>query len=137
MQRSRSLADVHTQLADEHRRIMRLAAYIEQGPAHDELPELLKTLHDLLVDHFAHEQFPGGLYECLGAWDPRYHDQLRVLVREHCEVLSRARALVERARLAPDAPSLRGEALDLVAALREHETREHRLVEAIRQAQDA
>jgi hypothetical protein len=121
------------ELADEHRRITNLVARIESAQGEEELPELLASLHDVLVDHFAHEQFPGGLYECMGANNAEHHDTLKVLVREHCELLSGARALVEHARASETAPgiSLHQEVERLLARLRRHEVREHDLARSI------
>jgi len=136
MTQIRSFSDVRAELADEHRQIMSLVARIESAPAEEELPTLLKSLHDTLVDHFAHEQFPGGLYECMGANRPEHHDTLRVLVQEHCALLSDARALVEHAR-APgtgEVAKLHEEIHQLLQKLRQHETREHELARSIERA---
>ena len=135
MTQIRSFSDVRAELADEHRQIMSLVARIESAPAEEELPRLLKSLHDTLVDHFAHEQFPGGLYECMGANRPEHHDTLRFLVQEHCALLSDARALVEHARAAGTGAgaALKQETDRLLRKLRQHETREHELARSIEQ----
>ncbi len=136
MQQTRNLKEVHADMAGEHREIMALVSRIEAPCADAELAELLETLHRRLVDHFAHEQFPGGLYDCMGATDPRYEEELKVLVRDHCELLSRSSVLAERAR--SGAPrhggGLREDVTGLVASLRDHELREHRLAETIERA---
>ncbi len=123
-------------MADEHREIMSLVSRIEAPCADGELPELLHTLHHRLVDHFAHEQFPGGLYECMGATDDSYREELKVLVRDHCELLSRSSVLAERARTGAqgDEGQLREDVAGLVARLRDHEQREHLLAETIERA---
>ena len=124
----RTLQDVHAELAAEHRRLMALIALIEAERSLAKLPPMLRDLHDLLVDHFAHEQFPGGLYERLGAYGSQHHEDLRVLIREHCGVLSAARALVERSELPQgDDARLLDEVAQLLEALRAHELKEHRL----------
>jgi hypothetical protein len=137
MHRARTLDEIHAELAGEHREIMGLVARLESGCSARELPGVLKTLHDSLVDHFAREQFPGGLYEALGACEPAYHEDLRVLVREHCSLLSSARGLLERSHhVAPrDWPGLLEDVAALAAALHAHEHREHRLVEKLKAAQ--
>jgi len=137
MARTRSLDEIHSELAAEHREIMGLVTRLEAGCSARDLPGLLKTLHDSLVDHFAHEQFPGGLYEAMGLCAPAHHEDLKVLVREHCSLLSSARALVERSRaVAPrDWPALLAEVRALAAALHAHEHREHGLVEKLKAAQ--
>lgn len=127
----RSLDEVHAELADEHRQIMALVARLESRGHTPELPALLKALHDRLVDHFAHEQFPGGLYECMGARAPQCHDQLQALVRDHCTLLSDARSLVDRAR-SGQREGLLSDVAALIAALRDHEEREHRLADSLR-----
>ena len=135
----RPLEQVHAEMADEHRRIMDLVSRIESESNLSVLPAMLRELHDLLVNHFAHEQFPGGLYESMGAHGPDYHEDLKVLVREHCTVLSTARALVERARAVDlqGGAKLLGEVADLLQMLRDHEVREHRLVEKLKAASAA
>ncbi len=46
------------------------------------LAPLLEELHTPLIKHFSHEQFPGGLYECMGAYRSRYHDELMALAEK-------------------------------------------------------
>ncbi len=136
MRRTRSLKEVHAEMADEHREIMTLVSDIEAPCADADLVGLLETLHRRLVDHFAHEQFPGGLYECMGATDASYQDELEVLVREHCELLSRSSVLAHRARAGTprEGRALRDDVAGLVEGLRDHELREHRLAETIERA---
>ena len=136
MPRSRSLEEVHAEMADEHRQIMELVKRIESQGSLAGLPPMLRDLHDMLVDHFAHEQFPGGLYECMGARSPEHHEDLKVLVRDHCTVLSTARGLVERSRTVDlhGGVKLLQEVAELLQMLRDHETREHRLVEKLKAA---
>lgn len=108
---------------------MALVEQLERHSGLAELPTLLEELHRLLIDHFAHEQFPGGLYEVLGAFDSAHHEELRTLVREHCELLSLTRGVLERSRAAgaADAAALRREVDAMIARLREHEQKEHAL----------
>ena len=128
MLRTRPFAEVRAELADEHRQVMALVERIQAPCTAQELPDLLSSLHDLLVDHFAHEQFPGGLYESMGAHLPEHHDTLRILIREHCEILSAVRALVERRRNGIDVGSdSRADVAEVIDRLHQHETREHEL----------
>lgn len=122
---------IQRELADEHRRIMGLVQRLEDEAGLAELPVLLEELHALLINHFAREQFPGGLYEALGQGGSRHHAPLRTLVREHCELLSSTRGLVERARNVglQDAAGLREELATVLKRLREHEEKEHALVQ--------
>jgi len=86
-----------------------------------------------LIKHFAHEQFPGGLYESLGAYGPEYHDDLRVLVNEHCWILSSVRGVLERARLANEdnAADILRDVASIVQRLHEHEHKERELAEKV------
>jgi hypothetical protein len=128
MTQPRPLQDVHAELADEHRRLMALVSLLEAERSIAKLPLMLRELHDLLVDHFAHEQFPGGLYEQMGAYGSQHHEDLRVLIREHCDVLSAARALLEHSERPQHDSGLLDQVARLLDALRAHELEEHRLV---------
>lgn len=123
----------HSQLSDEHRTIMALVGRLKRN-AHDaELEPLLEELHKNLVNHFAHEQFPGGLYESMGAYGSAYHNDLRVLIGEHCTILSAVRGLLEKVRLcgARTQPGLHEDVADVVAWLEAHEHKEHKLADKL------
>ncbi len=128
-----SLEDVYAELADEHKRIFSLVARLSETGAQLDLVPLLEQLHELLVNHFSHEQFPGGLYEQLGARGAEHGDQLKVLIREHCEILSSISALVERARAAGTESELelREQTARVIEKLEQHEMKEHRLAESL------
>ncbi len=97
------------------------------------LAPVLEELHTSLIKHFSHEQFPGGMYECMGAYGSRYHDELKVLVRDHCVILSAVRALLEHTRIAErsDEPALLAEVAEVLTHLHEHERREHALADKL------
>ena len=139
MIQSRRLADAHAEMADEHRRLMALIARIEAQDSSSGLTPLLEELHGLLVNHFAHEQFPGGLYERMSATDTSCHEEIRTLVREHCEILSTARALLEHCRLQGQdtGASLLDDVSAFIGTLHAHEQREHRLAERLKQHADS
>lgn len=134
MSAGRDLDEVHGELATEHRTIMALITRIEGEREVADLSRLLDELHGSLIDHFAHEQFPGGLYERMGAMTPAYHEDIRTLVRDHCLILSSVSALLERSQ--SGRPGRESELLQDVAAmtraLHEHEHREHLLVEKLK-----
>ena len=100
------------------------------------LVPLLEELHTLLIRHFSREQFPGGLYECMGAYGSRHHDELKVLVRDHCEILSAVGGLLGRMRAADprEEPALLAALADVLARLHDHEHREHALADKLMQA---
>lgn len=112
---------------------MLLVERIRVLPSTIGLAPLLEELHTSLIKHFSREQFPGGLYECMGAYGSRYHDELKILVRDHCVILSAVRGLVERARGAErlDEPALLGEVAEVLTRLRDHEHREHALADKL------
>lgn len=123
-------------LADEHRDIMSLVHRLEQHRSLAQLVPMLEQLHALLINHFAHEQFPGGLYESLGAYGSAHHDELRVLVNEHCTILSSVRGVLERARLANEtqAAEILNEVATVIKSLHQHEHKEHSLAEKLLRA---
>lgn len=123
-------------LAEEHQEIMNLVHRLEQHRSLVQLVPLLEELHALLINHFAHEQFPGGLYESLGAYGSAHHEDLRVLVNEHCVILSSVRGVLERARLANETQSAQilNEVAAVIASLHQHEHKEHRLAEKLLRA---
>lgn len=123
----------HAALAEEHVQIMSLLELLKHAPGTDLLVRRLEQLHTLLVNHFAREQFPGGLYESMGAFGSRWHEDLRGLIRDHCLILSEARGILERARKTTPAArcDLQNDVNALVEQLSEHERKEHRLAERL------
>lgn len=128
-----NLEDVYAALADDHKRIFDLVGRLEEMQEPFDLLPALEQLHDLLVDHFSLEQFPGGLYEHLATRGHEHRDQLKVLIREHCEILTGVGGLVVRARAAGLATNaeLREEIARVVEALKEHEHKEHLLAQSL------
>ncbi|MFQ5994669.1 MAG: hypothetical protein ACE5K1_06205 [Acidiferrobacterales bacterium] len=120
-------------LADEHRTIMALVDRLKRHRTVLHLVPILEELHTLLIGHFAREQFPGGLYEALGQQRPEYHDTLRTLINDHCVILSSARAVLERARVASeeDSVDILSEVQAVIDSLEQHEEKEHHLAEKI------
>lgn len=121
-------------LAEEHEQIMAQIELLESDPKSSKLIERLERLHNLLIDHFAREQFPGGLYEAMGAFGSPWHGDLKELIREHCVILSEARSLLEQARIiGPDErPGLHPKVIALIRQLSEHEHKEHLLAARLR-----
>jgi hypothetical protein len=124
---------VYDELTQEHRDLMALVERVRELRSIIGLAPVLEELHTALIKHFSHEQFPGGMYECMGAYGPRYHDELKILVRDHCVILSAVRGLLERTRTADrqDEPALLVEVADVLAHLHEHERREHALADKL------
>jgi len=127
--RRAQLEAVLDQLAEEHRQLMGICERLRAHRILSGLGPLLDELHTLLIRHFSHEQFPGGLYECLGAYGSHHQAELQVLVREHCTILSSVRALLEHTRAAtPErTPELLEGVARILEQLADHERREHAL----------
>jgi hypothetical protein len=132
-----SLARAHAALEEEHRSLRGLVGRLREVQNAVALVALLDDLHGKLKAHFEREEFPGGLYESMGALGPQHADQIRELVDQHFLFLSGVRSLAEQARTAPAAagPRLLHAAAALAEELHTHEVAEHRLAEQILAAQ--
>jgi len=130
---SPSFEQVYGQLAEEHSELMLLVDRIRAHRTLIGLGPLLEELHTMLIKHFSHEQFPGGLYECMGAYGSRYHGELKILIEDHCTILSSVRGLLERTRAAPgrNEAALLGEVAQILERLNDHEHREHALADKL------
>ena len=128
-----SFEQVYNELVAEHRELMVLVERVRGFRSIIGLVPVLEELHTSLIKHFSHEQFPGGMYECMGAYGSRYHNELKVLVRDHCVILSAVRALLEHTRIAErsDEPALLAEVAEVLSHLHEHERREHALADKL------
>lgn len=124
---------VYEELANEHRELMALVERIRGLHSDIGLATLLDELHTSLIKHFSREQFPGGLYECMGAYGSRYHDELKVLVNDHCVILSAVRGLLERTRSTQsyDEVAVLADVAEVLAQLHDHEHREHALADKL------
>ena len=124
---------VYDELEDEHRRLTVLVERVRGHGSTIGLTPLLEELHTSLIKHFSREQFPGGLYECMGAYGFRYHDDLKILVRDHCVLLSAVRSLLERTRITDpeDEAALLTEVAQVLTDLHDHEHREHALADKL------
>lgn len=97
------------------------------------LAPLLEQLHKMLITHFSHEQFPGGLYECMGAYGSLHHPELKVLIEDHCTILSSVRGLLEQTRVAEQQheAALLDAVAEVLSRLDDHEQREHALADKL------
>ncbi len=117
----------HAQLKDEHRRLMSLLDRLRAAEHGIDVERLLEELHTTLIDHFSHEQFPGGFYEIMGAHGSTHHGELQELVKEHCMILSVVGGLLEKVRMPGQRADLVDGIASLVAQLDAHEQKEHDL----------
>ncbi|GAB4222489.1 MAG: hypothetical protein Kow0062_20120 [Acidobacteriota bacterium] len=129
MSQSDAVRQALYQLKDEHRTIMESVRAVLEAAASPEgtdIVPLLESLHGTLARHFAHEEYPEGLYDRMGACTADHRDELRELVDEHFRLLSMLRGMIERARLG-ERERLADEARAFAEQLRDHETKEHAL----------
>ena len=128
-----TLEQVYRECAQDHRELMELVGRIRELRSIAGLAPLLEKLHGLLIRHFAQEQFPGGFYECMGAYGSHHHEELKILVREHCVILSAARGVLDRALVAgaQDEPAVLKEVDEVLGHLCDHERREYALAEKL------
>jgi len=134
-----TLEQVYGEYAQDHRELMELIGQVRERRSIINLVPLLEKLHGLLIRHFSQEQFPGGLYECMGAYGTHHHEELKILVREHCVILSEMRGLLDRTLVAgaQDEPAVLNEVDEVLADLCDHERREYALADKIMASQRA
>lgn len=126
-----SLQISYRALAAEHEELILLLERLGNIRDGLDLSAPLEELHVLLARHFAHEQFPGGLYESLGAYGQEHRELVGELIREHCMLLSTASGLLDRSRKTGWDPDLLNAVHQLIDALHGHERNEHRLAEEL------
>ena len=124
---------VSAEIANEHHRVLALVKRIREEQGLAALVPLLDELHDLLMNHFAHEQYAGGFYDTIGAKAPEHAEMVSELIQDHNDMLSRMRSLVERARAGRPAATedMREEVIAVVEQLQVHENKEHELAERV------
>ena len=124
------IVEAEVRLRLEHQEIGTIAGGLRQVRDADALVIKLMELHEFLRRHFAHEEYPGGLYDQIGACSGSHRDQVHELVDEHYNLLSVVLSLTNEVRDGgPDAVTdVLGEIDDVLANVRDHESREHRLV---------
>ena len=126
-----AIVEAAAALTSEHRRLGELVRRLEAAEDAEALAPLLADLHGALHEHFAHEEYPGGLYERVGACSAAFRHRVRVLVDDHYQILATVYGLSRSAVTA------RGDALaelkvavgEVVAWLQRHEALEHELFE--------
>lgn len=127
-----SIGAAEAQLRSEHRALNALLKRAVETASADTLTSLLRSLHTELHQHFANEEYPGGLYERMGVLGPRFREEVRHLVDDHYKILATISEMSDRA-VAGESPSeLVEELLALVEWMREHEDREHRMASEAR-----
>ena len=128
-----TLERVYEECAQDHRELMELVGRIRERRSIAGLVPSLEKLHGLLIRHFSQEHFPGGLYECMGAYGSDHHEELKILSREHCVILSAMRGLLDRALISgpQDEAVVLKEVDEVLVQLCDHERREYTLAQKL------
>ena len=132
------LQQAYSELAFEHKSILALVKRAQDTKDIPTLVPLLDELHDLLMNHFAHEQYPGGFYDSMGATGSKKHQQqLEELLEDHNYMLATLREVLDRAhgRAAHNDEGLLQEVGAVIERLHQHERKEHALAEALLQSE--
>jgi len=100
-----------------------------------DMPALASTLHELndtLVDHFAREEHPQGLFAILGTRSPKEREAFAEILAEHESILVNVRELLDQARATKgEHAGLAAQAAMLGSILGDHEKREAQVTAAI------
>jgi len=128
-----TLEQVYGECAQDHRDLMELVGRVRERRKIVGLASLLEKLHELLIRHFSQEHFPGGLYECMGAYGSEHHEELKILSREHCVILSAMRSLLDRTLVSgpQDEPVVLAKVDEVMVQLCDHERREYALAQKL------
>ncbi len=130
-----SIGAAEAQLRSEHRELNAMLKRAVETASAETLTSLLRGLHTELHQHFANEEYPGGLYERMGVLGPRFRDEVRHLVDDHYKILGSIREMSDRAEAGEAPAELVEELMALVEWMREHEDREHRMAVEARKSQ--
>lgn len=121
------------ELRQEHREIEDLLWRLERATEANDVVDVLELLVPRLKDHFAKEEYPGGLYDRLGATRHARADELRSLVDDHFRMLSAIRS-VQLANDEQHREQTLAFARELLSWLADHERRERDLVVSVTKA---
>ena len=129
-----AVAAAEDQLQGEHARMNDLLERVGATDQIEVLAALLQQLHTQLRQHFAREEYPGGLYDVMGACKPEFRQELRVLVDDHFRMLASVRGLAARAKEGGDKVRsvVLGEVTELIDFIHRHEKREHEMAKTAR-----
>ena len=127
-----TISDAHAEIHAEHSHLAELTARIEAASSTATLANHLGDLQEMLKSHFAREEYPGGLYDQMGATSGEHRTAVRKLIDEHFMLMGAVRGLRGRLELAePDAfDDMASEARGILWMLGAHENRENDLVRA-------
>jgi len=126
VQRAQRLID------EDHEKLHEIGRRIRQSK---EMPTLVRALEDLnatLVEHFAREEHPQGLFAILGTKAPAERQQFAEILAEHESILGNVRELLDQAKKGKgEHAGLAAQAAMLSRILGDHEKRESEVTQAI------
>ncbi|HVP69575.1 MAG TPA: malate synthase A [Anaeromyxobacteraceae bacterium] len=119
-------------LDEDHAKLHEIGRRIRQSK---EMPTLVRALEDLnatLVEHFAREEHPQGLFAILGTKAPVERQKFAEILAEHESILANVRELLDQAREGKgEHAGLAAQAAMLSRILGDHEKRESEVTQAI------
>ncbi|HEU4382547.1 MAG TPA: isocitrate lyase [Anaeromyxobacteraceae bacterium] len=119
-------------IEEDHDRLHQITRRIRQTHDLGQLADALDELNAALVEHFAHEEHPQGLYGILGSRAPEVRRKFAAILAEHARILENVQSLVLRARAAEgDHRTLSEQAALLAHLLGDHEMRESQVARAL------
>jgi hemerythrin len=117
---------------EDHARLHEITRRIKQSKDLAALAEALDDLNQTLVEHFAHEEHPQGLFAILGTKAPSERQKFSEILAEHESILENVRELLAQARSGKAAHAgLAAQAAMLGNILGDHERRESQVTAAI------
>jgi malate synthase A len=122
---------VQAALNDDHTRLERLLARLSDARDAAALTVTLDELHQMLTEHFAHEEHAKGFYGLVAARSPEYRTELAAMIEEHREILRALAALVEKGKSHASAADLTRDGAAIAQRLLDHERREMRLARGL------
>jgi hemerythrin len=120
-------------LDQDHERLHPIGWRIQQSASDGKaLTAALEELHSALIEHFAHEESPQGLFAILGTNASAEWQAFAEILAEHESVLANVQELLSQARAGTTSPAgLAAQATMLTRILGDHEEREKQVTTAI------
>jgi hypothetical protein len=120
---------IRAQIERSHQRILAVVGELTVAREPGAIAAIAGTLAEMLVEHFAEEEEPGGLFDEIMARHPVSEPRLAGLRQQHRELLGRVTWLRENAGCGRESVVLVGaERGELIELLRRHEKSENRLI---------
>ena len=123
---------VKAALDEDHGRLKALIERVRDAKDTGALAASLSELHRMLTEHFAHEEHQKGFYGLLQAKSPEYRAEVVAMIEEHKEVLTSAKAILDRSKSGATVSDLARDAAILTSKLLDHEAREGKLAEQLK-----